>query len=86
MPWACRGKNISKKTFRVTPAVAEQATAAEIEHRNDLEVGWNRSVAKWLGAVKELGKGFCTPEGKKCEQQFKELVTARSGVADPSAS
>ena len=85
VPWACRGKNIKNKTFRVTPAVAEQATAAEIEHRNDLELGWNRSVAKWLGAVKELGKGFCTPEGTKCEQQFKELVTKRSGVANPVA-
>jgi hypothetical protein len=40
-------------------------------------------VAKWLGAVKELGKGFCTPEGKQCEKQFKELVKARSGIDSP---
>jgi hypothetical protein len=82
VPWACRGKPM-KKTFRITQAVADQAQAAEVEHCNDLKVGWNRSVAKWLGAVKELGSGFCTPEGKKCDQQFKELVKARSGIENP---
>ena len=65
-------------------AITGVRRAAEVEHCNDLKLGWNRSVAKYLGAVQELASGFCTPEGKKCETQFKELVKARSGIENPA--
>lgn len=82
VPPACRGKQM-KKSFRITQATSDQARAAEVEHCNDLKLGWNRSVAKYLGAAQELASGFCTPEGKKCEVQFNELVKARSGIDSP---
>jgi hypothetical protein len=77
----CKGK-VMKRYTKITHAAASLIRLAESEHCMDLKLAWNRSISKYVAAVRLAGGTiFCKPEGKTCDEEYQRILTELSGAS-----